>query len=143
MNYDMGALGGSQGYTLSPYNSQPADAGVGTPEDVGGLIIPPSASSFLGGPVGGAGRISVRGDSGAGSRAGRPGFLDDDLGLVIDEEGNVQMTDAPPRETGGSNVRRESTGFGVGGSRIGIASGGIQDGQEMVFCSSNGILFSR
>jgi hypothetical protein len=138
----MRALGGSQGYTLSPHNSQPADAGIGTPEDVGGLIIPPSASSFLGGPVGGAGRISVRGDSGAGSRADRPGFLDDDLGLIIDEEGNVQMTDAQPREIGGPSVRQESTGFGVGGSRVGLLSGGVQNRQDVVCFVSNDMLYS-
>ena len=141
VDFDMGAFGGSQGSALSPHNSQLPDAGIGSPEDVGGLIVPPSASSF-GGTVGGAGKISVRGDSGAGSRAKRPGFLDDDLGLIIDEEGNVQMIDMAPRQPGGPSVIGESTGYGGGGSRIGLASGGAQDGQEMVCFSFNFMLYS-
>ena len=141
MDLDVAGLGWSQGSTFSPHNSQLASAGIGSPEDVGGLIIPPSASSFLGGPVGGVGRIGMRGDSGAGSRTDRPGFLDDDLGLIIDGEGNMQMTDVAPRQPGAPSVRGESTGYGGGGSRVDLGSGGAQNRQDMVCLSFDSMLY--
>ena len=120
MDFDITTTGGSQGSTLSPHNSQLAGVGIGSPEDVGGIIIPPSASSLYGGPVGGMGGFGVRGDFGAGSRVERPAFLDDDLGLLIDEDGNLQMTDAPPRQPKGPLPRGESTGLAAGGSAVGF-----------------------
>ncbi|KAK6432449.1 R8 protein [Oleoguttula sp. CCFEE 5521] len=91
--------------TLSPRSSQLTTAPF---EDTGGILIPPqSASSFAGGPVGGGGAFSVLGDSGAGSRIASgafqhepEGLLEDDLGVVIDEEGNVTMVeDLPARQS--------------------------------------------
>jgi hypothetical protein len=131
MDLDLTTTGGSQGSTLSPHNSQLAGTGTGSPEDIGGLIIP-SASSLYGGPVGGIGGFSVRGDSGAGSRVERPRFLDDDLGLLIDEEGNLQMTDAPPRQPRVPLTRGESTGLGAGGSDIGFQAAGGEEQQNIV-----------
>lgn len=130
MDIDAMAMGASQGSTLSPHNSQLAGVGIGSPEDVGGLIIPPSASSSLGSSVGGGQRgFSVRGDSGAGSRMGHPGLLDDDLGLVIDDDGNLRMTDAPPRQPLAPFARGPATS--VGGRDAGPGSVG-QVGQDEV-----------
>jgi len=65
--------------------------------EIGGLVDPQSASSLAGGPVGGIGGYFVRGNSGAGTKLGSGifdrqepfGLLDDDLGLVIGNDGNV------------------------------------------------------
>ena len=136
MDLDLSTIGASQGSTLSPHNSQLAGIGIGSPEDVGGLIIPPSASSFIGGPVGGLDDFDIRGDSGAGSRIERGGFLDDDLGLVIDEEGNMVMTDAPPQQPRAPLVSGEATGFGRASSTGGLEGGSnFQEQQTVSMCS--------
>jgi meiotic recombination protein REC8 len=70
----------------------------------GALMMPPSASSFPGGPVGGGRKSSVRGDSGAGSRIGAGffqqdeahGILEDDLGMQIDADGNLVLDEDMP-----------------------------------------------
>jgi hypothetical protein len=67
-------------------------------------VMPPSASSFPGGPVGGGRKSSVRGDSGAGSRIGAGffqqdeahGILEDDLGMQIDADGNLVLDEDMP-----------------------------------------------
>nr|OQO28495.1 hypothetical protein B0A51_03307 [Rachicladosporium sp. CCFEE 5018] len=102
----MAGMGDSQRSTLSPRSSQLAAPFA----DIGGILIPQSASSFAGGPVGGGRAFSVLGDSGAGSRIGSgafqqrqhepEGLLEDDLGMIIDEEGNVTMVeDMPARQS--------------------------------------------
>jgi hypothetical protein len=76
-------------------------------QDLGGaLMTPPSASSFSGGPVGGGRQLSVRGDSGAGTRIGgglfqqdeAHGMLEDDLGMQIDADGNFVLDEDMPTE---------------------------------------------
>jgi hypothetical protein len=70
----------------------------------GALVMPPSASSFPDGPVGGGRKSSVRGDSGAGSRIGAGffqqdeahGLLEDDLGMQIDADGNFVLDEDVP-----------------------------------------------
>lgn len=109
---DVSTIGSSQRSTLSPHNSQLANVGMSSPDDIGGLIIPPDDSSLIGGSVSGVGGFGMRGDSGAGSRTERQAFLDDDLGLAIDEDGNLQMTDAPPRQPSMPHVRGETTSVG-------------------------------
>ncbi len=131
MDLDITTPGESQGSTLSPHNSQLAGAGIGSLEDAGGLIIPQS-SSLYGGPVGGMGGFSMRGDSGAGSRLERPGFFEDDLGLLIDDDGNLQMTDAPPRQPKAPLPRSERTDQGAGGSGIGFRAESGQPQQTIV-----------
>lgn len=86
------------GSFLSSHSSQLTTA---PQQEIGGLIFPGSASSFAGGPVGGG--LSVRGDSGAGTRLGSEffqqepeGLLEDDLGLTIGEDGNIDFNDAAP-----------------------------------------------
>jgi hypothetical protein len=77
----------------------------GLVQDLGGaLMMPPSASPFPGGPVGGGRISSVRGDSGAGSRVGTGffqqdeahGLLEDDLGMQIDADGNFVLDEDMP-----------------------------------------------
>lgn len=76
-------------------------------QDLGGaLMMPPSASSFAGGPAGGGRQLSVRGESGAGSRIGSGlfqqdeahGMLEDDLGMQIDVDGNFVLDEDMPTE---------------------------------------------
>lgn len=86
---DFNATSGEESQrTLSPHDSQISLS----QHYAGDLIIPPSASSFLGGPVGGFGGLSVRGDSGAGRRFEPAGFLDDDLGISIEPDGTMLMS---------------------------------------------------
>ena len=132
MALDISTTGGSQGSALSPHQSQLAGAGIASPDDIGGLIIPSDGSSLIGGPVGGMGGFSMRGDSGAGSRIERQAFLDDDLGLALDEDGNLQMTDAPPRQPRVSHVRGEPTSAGRVSSRFGLEFDGGQQEQDIV-----------
>ena len=132
MNLDITTAGGSQGSTFTPHKAQLAGVGIGSPDDIGGIIIPPDDSSFIGGPVGGMGGFSLRGDSGACSRIERQAFLDDDLGLAIDEDGNLQMTDAPPRQTRAPLVRGEPTSVGRVTSGFGLEFGGGQQEQDFV-----------
>jgi len=89
---------------IAPESSQ---HGHGLVQDFGGaLMMPPSASSFSGGPVGGARPFSDRGDSGAGVRVGgglfqqdeAHGMLEDDLGMQIDADGNFVVDEDMPTE---------------------------------------------
>jgi hypothetical protein len=87
--------------TVTPDSSQRPDAFL---PDLGGLMMPPSASSLLGGPVGAGAAYSVRGDSGAGRRIGSgffqqdepQGLLEDDLGMQIDADGNFVLDEDMP-----------------------------------------------
>ncbi|OQN96453.1 hypothetical protein B0A48_17509 [Cryoendolithus antarcticus] len=122
LNFDaqMAGMGDSQRSTLSPRSSQ-----LTAPfADIGGILIPQSDSSFAGGPVGGGRAFSVLGDSGAGSRTGSgaphepEGLLEDDLGMVIDEEGNVTMVEDMPAQQSEAPVRsvERISALSVGGS---------------------------
>jgi meiotic recombination protein REC8 len=90
--------------TVTSDNSQRPDAFL---PDLGGLVMPLSASSLLGGPVGAGAAYFVREDSGAGTRIGSgffqqdepQGLLEDDLGMHIDADGNFVLDEdmpAPP-----------------------------------------------
>lgn len=90
--------------TVTPTNSQ-QDAVL---HDLrGGLMMPPSASSLVGGPVGAGTAFSAHGDSGARTRIGNgffqqdeaPGLLEDDLGMQIDADGNFVLEDMPAGPT--------------------------------------------
>lgn len=117
LDFDMTTTEDSQRSTLSPHNSQQTEIGIGSQHDIGGLIIPQSASSLLGGPVGGIGGFSIRRDSGAGARVDIGG-LDDDLGLAIDDDGNLRIVDEPVRQSGLPSVRGERIEFGSASSRV-------------------------
>lgn len=103
--------------TLSPHSSQLTIAPL---HEIGGLPDPQSASSFAGGPVGGTGGLSIQGDSGAGTKLGSGlfdrqenfGLLDDDLGLVIGDDGNVFIEeDRPYRQPRAPSGRADNTDF--------------------------------
>ena len=87
---------------ITPDNSQ--HQGAFLPDLVGSLMMPPSASSLVGGPVGAGNAYSVRGDSGAGTRIGSgyfqqdepQGLLEDDLGMQIDADGNFVLDEDLP-----------------------------------------------
>jgi meiotic recombination protein REC8 len=90
---------------ITPEGSQRSH---GLDQDLPGalMMMPASASSFPGGPVGGGRKSSVRGDSGAGSRIGAGffqqdeahGMLEDDLGMQIDADGNFVLDEDMPTE---------------------------------------------
>ena len=132
LDFDMTTTEDSQRSTLSPHSSQLTGVGIGSQRDIGGLIIPASASSLIGGPVGGVGGFSVRGDSGAGARAGVGGLFDDDLGLAIDDDGNLRMDDAPPRQPRAPFPRGERTDFGSASSRVRREHDEAQLGRDIV-----------
>jgi len=106
----------------SPHSSQ---ATIAPPQEIGGLIIPGSASSLFGGPVGGGfSSLSVRGDSGAGTRLGSAAFqqeseglLEDDLGLIIGEDGNMQFEEeVTARQARAPSGRVDRADFHSGGA---------------------------
>lgn len=113
LNMDMAAVGDSQRTALSPFNSQlPASSGSSL-QDIGGINIPQSASSLMGGPVRGSGGFSARGGSAAGTRVEIRG-LDEDLGMVIDDDGNLLILDeAPPPQSGMPSAGGHATGAEV------------------------------
>lgn len=79
---------------LSPHNSQ-----LDAPQQyVGDLMLPPSQSSFAGGPTGGLDLLSARRDSGREARFEPPRLLEDDIGITIDPEGNISMDFDPPQQ---------------------------------------------
>lgn len=98
MDAAFGLLEEAQHSVLSPHHSQRTSVGTASIHDIGGLVIPPSASSYGTGPLGGPNGFSSHGDSNAGLRT-HIGGLDDDLGLVIDEDGNIQILDGEVHHT--------------------------------------------
>ncbi|KAK5175133.1 R8 protein [Saxophila tyrrhenica] len=131
---DLTAMEDSQRSTLSPHASQRTHAGIDLQDDFGGLIIPGSVSSLVGGPVGGLrglGSLSVRDPSSAGRRDGARGFLDDDLGLEIDQDGNLLMSDGPVRQVQGPRVGSERL-VGSASSRVRQEGGDGQQGEDNI-----------
>ena len=118
LNFDIVTTEESQRSTLSPHSSQLTGVGLGSQQEIGGLIIPPSASSFIGGPVGGMGGFGVRGDSDAGTRLGPEGLYEDDLGIYIEDDGNVRISDEPIRQPPGPSARGDRTDLGSVSSRV-------------------------
>lgn len=125
LDWDMTTTENSQRSTLSPHSSQQAGSAIGSQYEIGGLVIPQSASSLLGGPVGGIGGFSVREDSGAGGRLDIGG-LDDDLGLAIDEDGNLLFIDEPRRQPALPSVRGERIDGGSASSYVRRDGGPVQ-----------------
>ena len=118
LDFDMTITEDSQRSSiLSPHSSQLSGSAILSQQTSGGLLIPPSASSFIGGPVGGFGSFGIWSDSGAGTRLGsgnfqrdeNEGLLDDDLGLVVQDDGTMIMQDAPLRQPRGPMGRSERT----------------------------------
>ncbi|GAB7359986.1 hypothetical protein MBLNU230_g7510t1 [Neophaeotheca triangularis] len=118
LDLDLTTAGDSQRTTLSPHGSQMTD--MGSQQSIGGLIIPPSASSFGGGDFRG---LSLGAESGVGSRLGRatqePAPLyEDDLGLAIDDDGDVAMRDQTTRHYAAPSARGTVYGSDAAGSAI-------------------------
>lgn len=92
---DTMTMAGSQRSTLSPGSSQKTGSQAGSQLAFDGLIIPQSASSFVGGPAGGFGGLSARGSV----QGGMPdvGLLEDDLGLLVGDDGAL-FDDLPTRQ---------------------------------------------
>ncbi|SMR42052.1 unnamed protein product [Zymoseptoria tritici ST99CH_1E4] len=79
---------------LSPHNSQTTNR---SQQSIGGLMLPPSQSSFAGGPVGGGfGSFGITGDSGRGSkiRSTQPAqLLDDEPMWTVNNDGTMSFDD--------------------------------------------------
>lgn len=121
----------SQRSTLSPLTSQARSFASSSQADLGGLVIPGSASSMISGggagSMGGLRGFSARGDSSAGTR-GNIGGLDDDLGLAIEEDGTLRMADELRHETPSVVLRDRNAGVGS----VGDVVGGGPTGQDVV-----------
>jgi meiotic recombination protein REC8, fungi type len=104
LNFDVTtAAGESQHSAFSPHNSQTT---------IQGINAPGRSSSLIGGPVGGiGGSFGVRGDFGAGRAANAgPFLLEDDLGMQVDDAGNIDFLDvAASRQLPGPTGRVDRT----------------------------------
>lgn len=120
MDFETTTAEDSQRSTLSPHSSQQVASRVGSQQDIGGLAVPQSASSFVGGPAGGFGGLSVHGSAQGGNEDVM--LFDDDLGLIVGDDGALmedlalrQGTAVPSRgartEVSGvsSKLRRDET----------------------------------
>lgn len=113
---------------LSPHNSQLT---FGSQQTIGGLMIPSNSPAFGQSMDGG----DLFGGQGGSSRVGRMEELaqpldDDDLGLIIDPEGNVGMSDAPNQEARAPSGRIDRTSPIMSGGLGGI----LQEDAAMVRC---------
>ena len=95
MDFETTMAEGSQRSTLSPHSSQQVASRVGSQQEIGGLVTPQSASSFVGGPAGGFGGLSVHGSAQGGNEDVM--LFDDDLGLIVGDDGAL-MEDLPLRQ---------------------------------------------
>jgi hypothetical protein len=78
---------------LSPHGSQTTSR---SQQSISGLMLPPSQSSFAGGPVGGFGSFGMLGDSGRGSnhRSTQPAqLLDDEPLWTVNNDGTMNFDD--------------------------------------------------
>lgn len=80
--------------SLSPHSTQLTDA---SQQSIGGLMLPPSASSFQGGPVGGSDLFGLRGNSESGANVQPARMLEDDL-FVVGDDGTMNFDDIPIRQ---------------------------------------------
>lgn len=120
----------SQRSTLSPRSSQQVGSQIDLQQDVGGLIIPQSASSFIGGPVGGfGGGLSIRGSAGRGMDGGV--LLDDDLGLMVGDDGAL-LDELPVRQPTATPSRGERTDVSGVSPKARSQQGGDQGAQDLV-----------
>ncbi|CAK4034916.1 unnamed protein product [Lecanosticta acicola] len=101
--------------TLSPHSSRTHSS----QHSFGGLDLPASQSSLIGGPVGGLDLLSARDGSARGGKSGPAQLLDDDLGLTIDDDGNIHMDDHPVRQPRAPSDRVDPIGA--------VCSGGLSD----------------
>lgn len=77
---------------LSPYGSSQT---IASEHSIGGLRLPSSNNSFIGGPGGGFDMLSPFEQSGSRPRHERPQLLEDNLGLMIGPDDDFVMEDAP------------------------------------------------
>lgn len=114
----------TQQTSLSSHGSAVSRTITGSQQSIGGLVIPPSNSSFAGGPVRGADLFSVRGDSGPGTavKTAPRDLVDDDLGLDYGQDIDSG--------SGGGYVRQPRGGSEPTADAVRDESG--QPGQPMV-----------
>lgn len=110
---------------LSPHNSQLT---IGSQQTTGGLLIP-SNSSIVGNGVGGVDFFGEEGGSSRVARMGPPQQLEDDLGLIIEPDGTMRMSEAPAREARGPIDRADRT------TPISALLGGTLQHSEAMVCS--------
>lgn len=94
LNLDSAILHEESQSTLSPHNSQMTN---GSQQSIGGLMLPPSASSFPGGPVGGSDLFGLRGNSESGTKLQPAIMLEDDL-FMVGDDGTMNFDDLPIRQ---------------------------------------------
>lgn len=129
MDIDATTAEESQRSILSPRSSQKTASRGGSQQDIGGLIIPQSASSFMGGSVGGLGGLSARGSVRPGMDEG--GLLDDDLGLMVGDNGAL-FDDLPVRQSSALPSRGGRADMGAVSSKSWRERDPSQQAQEMV-----------
>ena len=130
MDVDTTTAAGSQRSTLSPRSSQKTMSQGGSQQDFGGVVIPQSASSFMGGPAGGFGGLSAGGSV----QGGMPdvGLFDDDLGLLVGEDGAL-FDDMPVRQTTAVPSRGTRTDVSGVSSKARREGDEALQGQDQVF----------
>ena len=130
MDFAMG-LDDTQRSVLSPCASQHTqDEERDSQQEIGGLIIPPSASSMFVGQTGGFGTFSnVSGGVAPGDQEAV--LFDDDLGLVIDDDGGAVFGETPIRDPVTANDRREPPPMGAASSRVPRQIAGDQVDEQM------------
>lgn len=126
----------SQRSTLSPHSSHQAGFGRGSQQDIGGLIIPQSASSFVGGPAGGFGGLSSHGSARRGMDEAV--LLDDDLGLTVGDDGAL-LDMLPMRQSTALPLRGDGTD--VSGARDRSVQGDGAQAPDMVSQHDTYVLF--
>ena len=119
----------SQRSTLSPGSLRRAGSLIDLPQDVGGLVIPQSASSFIGGPMSGFGGLSARGSGRHDVDEGV--LLDDDLGLMVGEDGAL-CDELPTRQPTAVPTGSECTNFSMGSVGDRALQTQNQQNQELV-----------
>jgi hypothetical protein len=118
LNYEQLDVDDGAQSLLSPHGSQTTNF---SQQSVGGLMLPPSDSSFAGGPVGGFGSFGILGDSGRGSkhRFDQPvQLLDDDPIFTVEDDGTMNfdagLEDQQQRSPSRRIIQGRSSGHGSG-----------------------------
>lgn len=95
LNLDSTTLNDVSQSNLSPGSSRMT---IASQQSIGGLMLPPSASSLSGGPVVGSDLFGIRGNSELAANIQPARLLEDDL-FVIGDDGTMNFDDLPTRES--------------------------------------------
>lgn len=121
LNIDSTTLHEDLQSSLSPQSSQMTNA---SQHSIGGLMLPPSASSFAGGPVGGSDLFGLRANSESGTNVQPARMLEDDL-FIVGDDGTMNFDDVPVRQSSAgahANLPAESNDGGDQHADINMAS---------------------